>query len=92
MNNEVKHDETNMNFSIKLNGKESSLKYRLKGSNTIEMFSTYVPEEHRNKGLASKMAVEALSFARNKNLKVIPTCSFMRDFISRNKEYEDMVK
>lgn len=92
MPDEVIHDETNQKFYIKHPDDESYLKYNLENNNTIDFLSTFVPHKYRNKGLASKIVIEGLNYARNRNLKVIPTCSFTRDLIASNDEFKDLLK
>jgi predicted GNAT family acetyltransferase len=48
-NNEIIKDDRRKRFFIPLDGKEAHLKYRMKDENTIEYFSTFVPEEYRGK-------------------------------------------
>ena len=72
-------------------GKESYAKYIMDDSKTINIIKVYVHPDLRNRGLAGKLAKAALEYAKENNLKVIPTCSYADYFIAKNKEYEDLM-
>jgi hypothetical protein len=63
----------------------------MQDKNTINIFRTYVPPEQRHKGLAGNIVRTALEYAKENNLKVIPTCSYTDYFIEQNKEYEALL-
>lgn len=88
---EVIHDEKQSRFYIKSDGKESYLRYEHLNKSLINIITTYVPNDLRGKGIASKLAKEALEYAKTNNLKVIPQCSFIRTYLERNKEYQELV-
>lgn len=78
-------------FFIPLDGNEAHLKYRMRNENTIDYFSTYVPPEYRRKSYGEELVIYALNYARNHNLKVIATCPFVKEFLSKNEaEYKDL--
>jgi predicted GNAT family acetyltransferase len=87
----VIHNEKAHRFYIKSNEKESFLRYEYINDNLINIITTYVPYEQRGKGLASKLAKQALEYAKQKSLKIIPQCSFVRVYLERNKEYQVLV-
>ena len=89
---EVKHDEENHKFLLINDGKESYALYRMHNKETMNIFRVYVPPEHRHRGLAAKVVIAALKYAKENNLKVIPSCSYTDYFIERNKEYEELRK
>lgn len=88
---EVIKDDRRKRFFIALEGKEAHLKYRMKDENTIEYFSTFVPEEYRGKPYARELVECGLNYARENHLKVIATCPYVKKFISKNEEeYKDL--
>lgn len=91
MNIEVKHDKQTKRFYIATKEK-CELKYRIIDKNTLEYYSTFVPEELRNKGLAGKIAREALEYAKSNRLQIVPTCSFVRSYIEQHPQYKNFVK
>jgi predicted GNAT family acetyltransferase len=42
--------------------------------------------------LAAKVVIAALEYAKKNNLKVEPGCTYVQTFISRHKEYEELLK
>lgn len=88
---EIKHDKEALKFFLVNGGKESYVLYRMLNNNTMNIFRTYVPVEQRQKGLAAKVVKASLDYAKENNLKVIPTCSYTEYFIENNKEYESLL-
>ena len=51
---------------------------------------TVVENGYRGRGLAGRLAREALDSARARGLKVVPECSYIADYIARHPEYADL--
>jgi predicted GNAT family acetyltransferase len=64
--------------------------YRL-GDGVITFVHTEVPPEFSGQGIAQTLARHALDDARERDLSVVPSCSFIRSFIDKNPEYSDLV-
>lgn len=88
---EVIHDKEQQIFYIIYEDKESYVRYTRSGKETLNILRTYVPPEQRNNGMAAQLAKAALDYAKENNLKVIPTCSYIDYYIDRNKEYEELL-
>ena len=58
----------------------------------INLTHTYVPRALEGQGIASALTKYALEYARENHLKIIPSCSFIRTYLKRHPEYEDLVK
>jgi predicted GNAT family acetyltransferase len=89
---EVIHDKKESRFYLEADGKESFLRYEHINAGLINIISTYVPPQQRGKGLASQLAKEALEYAKQNNIKIIPQCGFIRAYLQKNKEYQPLVK
>lgn len=87
----IKHDEKNQRFFVEIENKESKLKYRKIDENTLDYFSTFVPEELRDKGIAGEITDYALQYAKKKNYKIIPSCPFVKSYIDDHPEYQELV-
>lgn len=48
----------------------------------MDLYHTFTNPALRGKGLAALVARAALEFAKENNLKVIPTCPYIQTFIS----------
>ncbi len=87
---EIKHDIENQKFFAEIDGNEAYLKYILISPNIIDTIKTYVPPELRGMGIAGKIVKEGLMFAQRNNYKVIPSCSYVEDYILRHPEFEQL--
>jgi len=90
MNYEVKHNIEASRFEIDLGDNAAFLNYHISG-NVITLIHVFTPPEFRGKGIAAQVAKYALDYARNNNLKVIPQCPYVRDYVERHEEYQDLV-
>lgn len=86
----VKHNGSSK-FYVELDGEEATMQYEKAPENVIEFQHTFVPEKYRGKGIAEKIAETALSYARENNFKVLPTCKFVSTYIRRHKQYQDLL-
>ena len=50
-----------------------------------------VPEILKGKGIGSELLRQALTFCREKGIKVIPECSFVEAFFRRYPEWQDLL-
>lgn len=71
-------------------GKYAYLGYRINnGKMYIE--TTYTPPEFRGRGIATRLMKEALKYAEENGLKVVPVCSFAVVFFRKYKEYRHLM-
>lgn len=87
----IGHDKLNQKFFIIIDEKEAFLRYRLEGNKKINLIKTYVPPELRGKRIAEKIVMKGMEYARENNLHVIPTCSYIETFLLRHNEYRKLV-
>jgi uncharacterized protein len=57
----------------------------------IAFLHTEVPESMAGKGVGSRLVKNALDDARRRDFKVVPRCPFVREYVARHPEYQDMV-
>ena len=88
----IYHDEDNQKFFIKIDGEESLINYRKEEGQILDLYYTYVPEDFRDQGIASKLVETALEFAKDQNYKVKPTCPFVASYIKAHDEYMNLVE
>ena len=87
----VVHREKSRWFFIKLDqGKAAYIKYT-RSDNTISVDHTYTPEEFRGQGLAKKLMLAVVEYAKNNKLKIIPNCSYAQYFFQKNPEFKDLI-
>lgn len=90
MEEKIIHDKDKSQFIISIDGKDALVDYKIE-NNKMNLFHTYTDPELRGKGLATKVVIAALEYAKESNLKVIPGCTYVQSFISRHKEYEELL-
>ena len=71
--------------------KQGYLTYKIETAEKILIDHTYVKEEHRKKGVGSKLVKAAIDFARENNLLIIPQCPFAEAEFQENSEYQDVL-
>jgi uncharacterized protein len=90
MNTNVIDNQEKQSFEMEVPGGQAIADYRVEGG-TIVFTHTEVPSELRGQGLGEKLARGALDIARERNLKVVPQCPFIRRFIDRHPEYKNLL-
>ena len=84
--NLVTNDNQGSRFVMNVNGEEVYLLYA-EDKETIDLYSTYTPTQLRGQGLAAKVVHFAFEYAKEKNLKVIPTCWYVKKLLEKHPEY-----
>ena len=90
-NLEVTHNEAENRFEIWIDHQLSKLDYNIH-DNTIVMMHVGVYPDHRGRGIAGKLTHVALEYAKEKNLRVIPMCSYVAAYIRKHPQYSDLMK
>jgi predicted GNAT family acetyltransferase len=87
---EVVHNPEARRFEIHYGEEMARLEYRLRAS-TIIYTHTVVPPSLKGHGIAERLAREALDYARERGLSVVPLCPYVADYIEKHAEYSDLV-
>ena len=90
MDFEIKHDVEQNRFVLYDEGYKAVVEYMLK-DNVIDLYRTFTPPELRGKGFAGKLVKFALEHAKENNLKIIPTCSYVKGYIERHENYKELL-
>lgn len=85
----VKNEDKNQ-FEVEGTDGLATLTYRETGDR-ITLLHTEVAPELAGKGLGGVLARGALDYARETNRKVLVTCKFVKVYIARHPEYEDLL-
>jgi predicted GNAT family acetyltransferase len=86
----VVNNEARSRFEADLGGAVAFADYRLRDG-ALELPHTVVPDAFSGHGVASQLARAALTYARERGLRVIPSCSFMAHYIAKHPEWRDIV-
>jgi predicted GNAT family acetyltransferase len=85
----IVHNTEQSRFEVEIDGSLAVLLYVLRPGKIIYT-STRVPRHLEGGGVGSDLAKTALEYAREKDLTVVPNCSFVRAYIQRHPEYKDL--
>lgn len=77
-------------FELAVGGVTAVAAYRIEGD-TISFTHTVVPEEIEGQGVGSRLIRAALDQVRERGLRVVPLCYFVKGYIERHPEYQDLL-
>lgn len=83
MEYQVIHDPERQRFEISLEGHTAYLEYEVDGKE-MDITHTIVPTLLEGRGIASALMKQALIYADEQQLKVIPICSFAAAYMRRH--------
>ena len=90
MPDRVRNNEALDRFELDVEGGLAIAKYQL-SPGRIAIVHTEVPARLRGSGLGSRLARAVLKEVRRQGLKVVPQCGFMRAFMEKNTEFNDLL-
>ena len=79
----VQHDVQNSRFVVPLTDAEAELVYSLRDG-TIDLQHTEVPPADRNQGIADSLVRAAIAYARERELRVIPSCPYVKAWLKKH--------
>ena len=68
-----------------------TLDYTMDENNRMLLNHTEVSPAHEGKGIGKKLLMESVEFARQKDLKVLPRCSYAETVFKRTAEIQDVL-
>lgn len=87
----VQHNDELDRYEALLDGELiGQLDYRIDGDRIV-MFHTEVDRRHGGRGIAGQLAEVALRRAQADELRVVPSCSYIGDYIARNPQHLELV-
>ncbi len=79
-------------FYVKINDSiEAKMTFVFAGPHKIIIDHTEVNPGHNGKNFGKRMVEKAVSFAREKNLKILPLCPFAKKVFDKTPEYNDVL-
>lgn len=88
---DVVRNDAEHRFEIHEGNQIAQLVYDESGD-TIALVHTEVPPSLEGEGYGGALAKAALDYARNQNLRVVPSCPFVAAYIRRHPEYQDLTR
>ena len=86
------HDETDRLFVAEVDGHQATVAYRTVDEETLDFVSTYVPHVLRGRNVGTQVVRYALGWARERHLRVIPSCWFVGSVVERHPEYRSVLR
>jgi predicted GNAT family acetyltransferase len=86
----VKDNKEKHQFELTIDGATAFSQYRMHPG-VIEFYHTVVPDVLAGRGVGSALISNELDQVRARGLKVKPTCPFVKAYINKHPEYQDLV-
>lgn len=67
------------------------LAYRVIDADTLELQHTIISEGFSRRGFARTLVTHVLDRSRERGTRIVPTCSYVQDYIRRFPQYSDLV-
>jgi len=74
-------------FEMPVDGYVPYIEYSIK-ADKIYLTHTIVPKELGGRGIGSALVKQVLAIIQNRQLKVVPVCSFVEAYIDKHPEWE----
>jgi predicted GNAT family acetyltransferase len=87
----VEHDIPGHRFVVRMPEGEGQLVYAVAGPQLLDLLHTEVAPSLRRRGIADALAEAAVDYARRNSAKIIPTCPFVRGWLARHPENNDLL-
>ena len=87
----VRDNRSEQEFELTLGGHRAVAAYQLEGD-TIVFTHTVVPPEIEGRGVGTKLIRGALDLVRDRGLKVVPQCPFVRAYIEKHPDVRDLLR
>ena len=87
----ITHDVARSSFEAQVDGGVAECVYRLQGG-VMNIVHTEVPPASEGRGIAAALVRAALAHARAHGLRVRPSCSYVRTYMRRHPETQDLLE
>lgn len=88
---DIVHDTAASRFEARVDGGIAECAYRLQGG-VMNIVHTEVPPASEGRGVAAALVQAALAYARAQGLRVRPSCSYVRVYMRRHPETQDLLE
>ena len=89
---QVKINDKKGSFFIEIEGKqEAEMTFFFAGEDKIIIDHTGVNPGNEGKGLGKQMVAQAVTYARENNIKIIPLCPFAKKVFDKTPEFRDVL-
>lgn len=91
---EIKHKEEGGSgkFYVEIDGQElAEMTYTWQGNDRFIIDHTFVSEVLAGKSVGKQLVMKAVEMAREKNVKIVPLCSFAKKVLRNSDEFLDVL-
>ncbi|MEO3827232.1 GNAT family N-acetyltransferase [Actinomadura sp. B10D3] len=92
MSTEITDNAGKSRYEIRLDGELAGFAVYERGEGAVIFTHTEVDPAFEGKGVGGSLARGALDDVRAKGLSVVPLCPFIKKWIERHPDYEDLVR
>jgi predicted GNAT family acetyltransferase len=90
MDSEVTNNAVADQYELEVEGQLALAAYRLRDGR-ITFTHTEVPDALEGRGIGSKLVRAALDDVRRQGLKVVPACPFVKHYMDKHPEVQDLL-
>lgn len=69
----------------------AEITFKVRDAETIIADHTYVSDTLRGQGIAGKLYDVLINYAREENVKIVPTCSYVQKKMEKSPEHHDLI-
>lgn len=84
------HIPEQMRFETRQEGLACYIEY-MWTAQKMNLIHTFVPQSLEGRGIASALVKFALEYAREKQLQIIPSCTYVEVWLRRHPEYRELL-
>ena len=85
-------DNKNGSFFIEENGEQLAEMTYVWADKLMIIDHTYVSDKLGGKGIGKQLVHQAVLYARQQNIKILPLCPFAKAVFDKTEEYRDVLK
>lgn len=87
---DIHHDEQAKRYTVTSGGQEVGLlTYRVLGEHLVDFTHTYVPPEHRGRGIAEKLVEHALEETLRRGYRFHASCWYVDGYARRHPRFQE---
>ncbi len=91
MSTEITHNAQEQRYEIAVDGERVGIAEAREEGDVVVFPHTEIDERFEGQGLASKLVTFALDDVRSRGKKVRPACVYVRGFVEKHPEYQDLI-
>jgi uncharacterized protein len=90
MKYKIEHNKNQQRFEARIEDLVSVIDYVL-DNKRLSLTHVIVPKALEGQGIAGELTQTALDWARSENYRVIPVCPYVKTWLQRHSEYQDLI-